>query len=97
MEKVSEFLGMSQETIIIWLVLGLVSGIVAKFLLPGKDGGGLISTVLIGIAGSFLGGYLGNHFGITSEVGGLSVMSFVTAIVGALALLIALRILKLLI
>ncbi len=96
LEKISQSIGLSQETLIIWVVLGLVSGLVAKLILPGKDKGGLISTALIGIAGSFIGGYLGNYFQITSEVGGLSVMSFMTAIVGALVLLIALRLFRLL-
>ena len=82
---------------IIWAILGLASGVIAKVILPGKDKGGLLTTALVGVIGSFLGGYLGQHFGITTETGGLDVLSFVTAIAGALILLIAFRLVRLLI
>ncbi|MBY8340295.1 GlsB/YeaQ/YmgE family stress response membrane protein [Streptomyces spinosirectus] len=45
-------------TIISWIVLGLLAGAIAKFLLPGRDPGGLIGTTLIGIAGAFIGGWI---------------------------------------
>ncbi len=97
LEKLSGSLGLDQQTIFIWLGLGLVAGIIAKFILPGKDKGGLISTMIIGIAGSFVGGMIGKYFNIGTEVGGISIMSLLTAVVGALALLIILRVLRLLI
>ncbi len=81
----------------VWAILGLASGVLAKVILPGKDKGGLITTVATGIAGSFLGGWLGDHYGVTSEVGGLTVLSFATAIGGALVLLILFRVLRFLI
>lgn len=84
----------SLHPFIVWAILGLVSGVVAKLIMPGKDKGGLISTIAIGIIGSFLGGYLGRHFGLTSETGGLDVLSFVTAIGGALVLLLFFRLWK---
>ncbi|MBL8236967.1 MAG: GlsB/YeaQ/YmgE family stress response membrane protein [Bryobacterales bacterium] len=46
------------------LISGLVVGVIAKFLLPGKDPGGLIVTIGIGIAGSFLGSWVGQFFGL---------------------------------
>ncbi|WP_069174203.1 GlsB/YeaQ/YmgE family stress response membrane protein [Streptomyces griseus] len=45
-----------------WIILGLVAGALAKFLLPGRDPGGLIITTLIGIAGAFVGGWLSARF-----------------------------------
>lgn len=77
---------------IIWLILGLVAGALAKFIMPGKDPGGLLVTIGLGIAGSFLGGYLAGVLGIAgSQTGGFSLPSIVTAVIGALVLLIAYR------
>ncbi|MER8070992.1 GlsB/YeaQ/YmgE family stress response membrane protein [Streptomyces sp. NPDC094034] len=44
--------------IISWIILGLLAGVIAKILLPGRDPGGLVGTTLIGIAGAFVGGWL---------------------------------------
>ena len=82
------------ENIIIWLVLGLVAGGLAKFIMPGKDPGGLLVTIGIGIAGSFVGGYVGNALGFATTTGGLSLGSIGTAIFGALVLLLGYRMLK---
>ncbi|MFE0201630.1 GlsB/YeaQ/YmgE family stress response membrane protein, partial [[Kitasatospora] papulosa] len=48
--------------IISWIVLGLLAGIIAKILLPGRDPGGLIGTTLIGVAGAFIGGWISSRF-----------------------------------
>ncbi len=48
--------------IISWIVLGLLAGLIAKILLPGRDPGGIIGTTLIGIAGAFVGGWLSSQF-----------------------------------
>ena len=45
--------------VISWLVSGLIIGAIAKFLMPGKDPGGILVTILLGIAGAFVGSYLG--------------------------------------
>jgi uncharacterized membrane protein YeaQ/YmgE (transglycosylase-associated protein family) len=45
--------------ILSWIVLGLVAGILAKWIMPGRDGGGFILTVLLGIVGAFVGGWIG--------------------------------------
>jgi uncharacterized membrane protein YeaQ/YmgE (transglycosylase-associated protein family) len=45
--------------IISWIVLGLIAGVIAKLLMPGKDPGGCIITILLGIAGAFVGGWVG--------------------------------------
>lgn len=48
--------------IISWIILGLLAGLIAKILLPGRDPGGIIGTTLIGIAGAFVGGWLSSQF-----------------------------------
>jgi uncharacterized membrane protein YeaQ/YmgE (transglycosylase-associated protein family) len=73
-----------------WIVLGLIAGIFAKWIMPGKDEGGLIMTILLGVAGAFVGGYLGSLVGV-GETGGLSIVSILTATAGALLLLFVYR------
>jgi len=80
--------------ILIWAILGLVAGVIAKALMPGKDKGGIITTAVVGIAGSLLGGWLGSKLGVTTETGGLSFLSFATAVGGALVLLLIFRALR---
>ena len=66
------------------LLIGLVIGAVAKFVMPGKDPGGFIVTILIGIAGSLVGTWLGRTIGLYQE--GRSA-GFIMSVVGALLLL----------
>jgi len=49
--------------ILSWIVFGLIVGVIAKFLMPGRDPGGFIVTILLGIAGAFLGGFLAQLVG----------------------------------
>ncbi|MFD8566823.1 GlsB/YeaQ/YmgE family stress response membrane protein [Streptomyces sp. NPDC057694] len=78
--------------IIAWIVIGLLAGAIAKLLLPGKDPGGIIITMLIGIAGGLLGGWLGKViFGVDSIDGFFNLSTWVAAIVGSLILLILYR------
>ncbi len=79
--------------ILSWIVMGLIVGIVAKLLMPGKDPGGFFITILIGIAGGFLGGWIGSFFGI-GKVTGFNLVSFLLALGGAIVLLILYRIIK---
>ena len=68
------------------IVIGLLAGIVAKLIMPGKDPGGIIVTMLIGIVGAFLGGFLGNM--ITNRgLNGFSLWSIVLAVLGSMLLL----------
>ncbi|MCV5264084.1 GlsB/YeaQ/YmgE family stress response membrane protein, partial [Escherichia coli] len=55
--------------IISWIILGLIAGALAKWLMPGKDGGGWIATMLLGIAGAFVGGFLGGILGFGGATG----------------------------
>ncbi|MES9973798.1 GlsB/YeaQ/YmgE family stress response membrane protein [Candidatus Thiodiazotropha sp. LNASS1] len=79
--------------IISWIVLGLIAGALAKWLMPGKDGGGLIITTLLGIAGAMVGGYVGSFIGLGSTAG-LSIPSILTATAGAFLILFAYRLVK---
>ncbi|MFJ4674574.1 MULTISPECIES: GlsB/YeaQ/YmgE family stress response membrane protein [unclassified Kitasatospora] len=78
--------------IVSWIILGLLAGAVAKLLLPGKDPGGIIVTTLIGIAGSFIGGWLSSKILHRSvNVHFFDLPTWISAIAGALVLLIAYR------
>ena len=79
--------------ILSWIVLGLIAGILAKLVMPGKGGGGFIITVLLGIAGAFVGGWVGSFLGL-GTTGGFSFGSIATATVGALLLLVIYRQIK---
>lgn len=54
--------------ILSWIVLGIIAGALAKWLMPGKDGGGIFITMALGIAGAFVGGYLGSFIGVLRVV-----------------------------
>lgn len=75
-----------------WIVLGLVVGIIAKLLMPGDDPGGFIVTILLGVAGALLGGFVGNYFQ-WGDVTGFNMVSLALAVGGALVLLIFYRLL----
>lgn len=79
--------------ILSWIVLGLLVGLLAKWIMPGPDPGGLIVTMAIGIAGAFVGGYIGTALGF-GTVTGFNIGSLVIATLGALLLLFAYRRLK---
>ena len=76
---------MGDRGIIMTIVIGLLVGIVAKFLKPGKDTGGIIVTILLGIAGSFLATYAGQALGWYT-VG--QTAGFIASVIGAIILLI---------
>ncbi len=76
-----------------WIVMGLVAGALAKWIMPGNDPGGIIVTILIGIAGAFVGGFIGTLLGLGS-VSGFDLVSLALATGGALVLLYGYRLLK---
>ena len=79
--------------ILSWIVMGLIVGVLAKFIMPGKDPGGFIVTILIGIAGAFVGGYIGSFLGL-GAVTGFNLGSLLLAVGGAIILLILYRVVK---
>ena len=73
-----------------WIILGLVVGVIAKLLMPGNDPGGFVVTILLGIAGALLGGFLGTHFSV-GDVTGFNMVSLLLSIGGAMLLLVLYR------
>jgi uncharacterized membrane protein YeaQ/YmgE (transglycosylase-associated protein family) len=73
--------------------MGLIAGIIAKLLMPGKDPGGCIITVVIGIAGALLGGWLASLLGF-GGISGFDFRSLIIAILGSFVLLAIFRMLK---
>jgi uncharacterized membrane protein YeaQ/YmgE (transglycosylase-associated protein family) len=88
--------------IIGWIIFGLIAGLIAKAIMPGKDPGGAIITILLGIAGSIMGGFIGQAlFGYGRAVNDSSdlsrpgfLMSLVLAVIGAIVLLAVYRLIK---
>jgi uncharacterized membrane protein YeaQ/YmgE (transglycosylase-associated protein family) len=74
---------------ILWmLIIGLVVGAIAKLIMPGKDPGGIIVTIILGIAGAFLAGFLGRAMGWYDEG---DAAGFIASVIGAIILLIIYR------
>ena len=87
--------------VIAWIIFGLIAGAIAKAILPGHDPGGTIVTILIGIVGSLLGGFIGRAllgYGRINEAGGVSRPGFFTnlilAVLGSIILLACYRLIK---
>ncbi|MEM7294461.1 MAG: GlsB/YeaQ/YmgE family stress response membrane protein [Pseudomonadota bacterium] len=79
--------------IISWIVLGLIAGVLAKWIMPGKDPGGFFVTILLGVAGAFVGGWVGSQLGLGTTTG-LNIGSIITATAGAILLLLIYRMIK---
>ena len=75
---------MESHGILMWIIIGGIAGAIAKLLMPGKDPGGFIVTILLGIAGAFLAGWLGHAVGWYEAGEGAGLIA---AIVGAFILL----------
>ena len=74
--------------ILIWIVFGLVVGVVAKFVMPGRDPGGIIVTIVLGIVGALLGGWIGRALGMYQPG---QPAGFVMAVIGAIVVLAVYR------
>jgi len=83
-------IGGTMTGFLVMIVLGLIIGAVAKLLMPGDDPGGIIVTILLGIAGALVGGFLGRAIGLYQEG---QPAGFVMSVIGALVLLFAYRLL----
>ena len=70
--------------ILTWILFGLVVGVIAKLLMPGRDPGGFIVTILLGIAGALFGGFIGRAMGFSGENQGAG---WIMSILGAIVLL----------
>ena len=67
-----------------WIVFGLIVGVVAKLLMPGRDPGGFVVTILLGIVGAMIGGWIGRAMGL---YGPSQSAGFFMAVIGAIVLL----------
>ena len=76
-------------TVLMWIVFGFLVGLVAKVVMPGRDPGGFIVTILLGIGGALLGGFLGRTLGLYREG---DAVGFIMAVLGALLLLVLYRV-----
>lgn len=76
--------------LISWAAFGLVAGIIAKWIMPGKDGGGFFVTILLGVSGAVVGGWISTFFGF-GKVDGFNMGSFAVAVTGAIIVLWGLR------
>lgn len=72
--------------ILAWIAFGLLAGLLARYLLPGKVEGGLLVTIAVGIVGAIVGGFLGQFLGL-GDVSSFDVRSFVLAVGGAVLVL----------
>lgn len=79
--------------ILTWMVLGLIAGGVAKLIFPGKDPGGCLVTMGIGVLGALVGGFLGTTFFDWGGVTGFNIRSLGIAVLGSLVLLLIFRLL----
>jgi uncharacterized membrane protein YeaQ/YmgE (transglycosylase-associated protein family) len=75
-------------TVLGWIFFGLIVGIVAKLLMPGRDPGGFVLTIVIGIVGALLGGFIGRFLGLYREG---DPVGFFMAVIGSIVLLWAYR------
>ena len=80
--------------IIAWIIFGLIAGIIAKLIMPGRDGGGFVLTCILGIVGAVVGGWLATMFGIGGSISGFNLHSFLVAVVGAILVLGIFRLLR---
>lgn len=82
--------------IISWIIFGLVAGAVAKMLMPGRDPGGFVGTIVIGVVGAFVGGLIAGMpmFGEAQVQPGFNLKSFLFAVGGSIILLVVYRFVK---
>jgi uncharacterized membrane protein YeaQ/YmgE (transglycosylase-associated protein family) len=90
MQRKESFMG----AIIGWIIFGLIAGAIAKLLMPGKDPGGIFVTMLLGVGGALVGGFIGKVLWGSTGVSDWSIGSFALAIGGAILLLALYRLIK---
>jgi uncharacterized membrane protein YeaQ/YmgE (transglycosylase-associated protein family) len=77
--------------IIAWIVVGLIAGAIAKMLMPGDDPGGIVLTILLGIAGAIVGGFVAIALNISNGVDDFDIGTIVLAVLGSMLLLFGYR------
>jgi uncharacterized membrane protein YeaQ/YmgE (transglycosylase-associated protein family) len=88
--------GKKMASLVIWLLLGFLAGYLAKLIMPGIDGGGVLLTILLGIVGAVVGGLIGTFVGypMVSNFNniGNSIPSFLSSVIGAIVVLALYRV-----
>ena len=79
--------------ILSWIVFGLIAGLIAKLIMPGDDPGGFFITILLGIAGAIVGGFIATSLGY-GAVDGFNFGSLVVAVIGSIVLLFGYRMVR---
>jgi uncharacterized membrane protein YeaQ/YmgE (transglycosylase-associated protein family) len=83
-------------SLLVWLLLGFLAGYVAKLIMPGGDGGGVIMTIILGIVGAVVGGFIGKLVGYPMVSNfdniGSSLPTFVSSVIGAIVVLALYRV-----
>jgi uncharacterized membrane protein YeaQ/YmgE (transglycosylase-associated protein family) len=82
--------GMNMLSLLGWIIFGLIVGALAKLLMPGRDPGGIIVTIILGIVGALIGGFLGRAMGF---YGPGDVAGYVMSLIGAIIILLLYRLL----
>jgi len=73
--------------ILLWVVFGLIAGVIAKFIMPGRGPGGIVVTIILGILGAVAGGFISTQLGF-GDISGFDVRSMAIAVGGAVLLLL---------
>jgi uncharacterized membrane protein YeaQ/YmgE (transglycosylase-associated protein family) len=73
--------------ILMWILVGFIGGTIARWLMPGRDPGGIIVTILLGIAGALLGGFLAVSLGVSNGVDDFDIGTVVLSVIGAMLIL----------
>ncbi|MCA9042327.1 MAG: GlsB/YeaQ/YmgE family stress response membrane protein [Planctomycetaceae bacterium] len=76
-----------------WILFGLIAGLLARWIMPGNEPGGCLITIILGVLGAFVGGYIGTFLGL-GTVTGFDIRSFFIAVIGAVVLLAGYRLLR---
>ena len=77
--------------ILSWIIVGLIAGVLAKWIMPGRDPGGIIVTILIGIVGAIVGGFVVGLFVGGDTITGINITTIIVATLGAILLLVIYR------
>ena len=80
--------------VISWIIFGLIAGILAKWIMPGKDGGGFFMTIILGIVGAVVGGWLAKVLGLGDGISEFSIHNLIAAIIGSIVVLVVFRMIR---
>lgn len=80
--------------ILTWIIFGIIAGALAKWIMPGRDGGGIIMTMILGIVGALVGGFISSRVFGMGDMQSFSFVNLIVAIIGSLLVLWIYRMVK---